>query len=147
MAKKPKKELTRLIKVSTIECTNGNCIVIGQRRRKTETEPIVWEYEVQTINGYTLFKGERENKIEAFNEALNKATNCHVHINPEQTIKENVMVRWEEFPDRLYIVKETNVSHCGHNDYCKIETVDKAYRAVVPISQLTLDDVDYVDFY
>lgn len=72
--KNPKKELSRLIKVSNIECLNGNRIVIGQRRRETETEPIVWEYEVMFPLEETFNHGEKPTADEAFQEALSKAT-------------------------------------------------------------------------
>lgn len=72
--KKPKKEKPRLVKVSNIECVNGNRIVIGQRRRETETEPIVWEYEIYSQSNELIAHGERPTPQEAFNEALPKAT-------------------------------------------------------------------------
>ena len=74
MTKKPKQEKSRLVKVSNIECLNGNRIVIGQRRRETETEPIVWEYDILNPLEETLAHGERPDKHEAFQEALHKAT-------------------------------------------------------------------------
>ena len=74
MKKKPKKETPRLVKVSEIECTNGNRIVIGQRYRKTETEPIVWEYEVFNQLNESIAKGEKPTPPEAFQVALYEAT-------------------------------------------------------------------------
>lgn len=74
MKKKPKEEKPRLVKVSEIECINGNRIVIGQLRRETETEPIVWEYEVFNPMNESMAKGERPTAHEAFMDALPKAT-------------------------------------------------------------------------
>ena len=76
--KKPKKnEKSRLVKVSNIDCVNGNTIIIGQLRRETETEPIVWEFEVRNPSGETLHNGQNTDKHTAFNQALNLACpNC-----------------------------------------------------------------------
>ena len=76
--KKPKKnEKSRLVKVSNIDCVNGNTIIIGQLRRETETEPIVWEFEVRNPSGVTLHNGQNPDKHTAFNQALNLACpNC-----------------------------------------------------------------------
>lgn len=74
MKKKPKKELPRLVKVSEIECINGNRIVIGQLRRETETEPIVWEYEVLNPMNKSMAKGERPTAPMAFRMGLYEAT-------------------------------------------------------------------------
>ena len=67
------------------------------------------------------------------------------HINPNREIKEGVIVRWPEFPDRLYFVKETGVNHCGNNNYCKLESIDHKWKAFVPITDLVWDDVDYME--
>ena len=75
--KKPKKELSRLIKVSNIECTNGNHIMIGQRRRETESEPVVWEYEVYFPSEAIFYHGECTDKNTAFNEALDILNKWH----------------------------------------------------------------------
>lgn len=79
MAKKPKKkvEKSRLVKVSTIDCVNGNTIIIGQLRRETETEPIVWEFEVRNPSGGKLHSGQNPDKHTAFNQAVNLATRTH----------------------------------------------------------------------
>lgn len=76
--KKPKKnEKSRLVKVSNIDCVNGNTIIIGQLRRETETEPIVWKFEVRNPSGETLHTGQNQYKYVAFNQALNLAcSNC-----------------------------------------------------------------------
>ena len=76
--KKPKKnDKSRLVKVSNIDCVNGNTIIIGQLRRETETEPIVWEFEVRNPSGETLHSGRNPDKHTAFNQALNFACpNC-----------------------------------------------------------------------
>ena len=81
MKKKPKEEKPRLVKVSNIECTNGNRIVIGQRRRETETEPIVWEYDVLNTLNESIAHGERPTAHEAFMNALPKATGENVNTN------------------------------------------------------------------
>ena len=67
------------------------------------------------------------------------------HINPNHEIKEGVLVRWPEFPDRLYFVTETGLPYCGRTDYCKIESVDHQWKAVLPITDLVWDDVDYIE--
>lgn len=68
------------------------------------------------------------------------------HLNPTQEIKVGEMVRWGEYPDRLYYVREMNINYCGHDNYCKIETVDHKHCAVVPITDLTWDDVDFIEY-
>jgi hypothetical protein len=68
------------------------------------------------------------------------------HLNPKQEIKVGEMVRWNEFPDRLYYVLKMNVRHCGHDNYCEIETIDHKFKAVVPITDLTWDDVDFIEY-
>lgn len=67
------------------------------------------------------------------------------HINPNREIKEGVMVRWSEFPDRLYIVEKTGIQRCGREDFCRIESVDHKWLALVPKEDLTWDDVDYIE--
>lgn len=77
----------------------------------------------------------------------NATTNdMEAHINPTQEIKEGVMVRWPQFPDRLYIVNKTNMNFCGHDDYCEIETIDHKWKAIVRIGGLVWDDVDYIEY-
>ena len=53
------------------------------------------------------------------------------------------LVRWDEYPDRLYFVREMNIHYLDRNDYAKIQTIDHKYNAIVPMTSLTLDDVDY----
>lgn len=72
--KKNKIEKPRLIKVSLIDCVNGNTIKIGQVRRDNDSEPIIWEYEVISSTGETLINGQNFDRITAFNEALKLAT-------------------------------------------------------------------------
>lgn len=72
--KKNKIEKPRLIKVSLIDCVNGNTIKIGQVRRDNDSEPIIWEYEVISSTGETLINGQNFDRIAAFNEALKLAT-------------------------------------------------------------------------
>lgn len=67
------------------------------------------------------------------------------HLNLKRKIKVGEMVRWGEFPDRLYYVLKMNVRYCGHDNYCEIETVDHKFKAVVPITDLTWDDVDFIE--
>lgn len=69
----------------------------------------------------------------------------NAHLNPTQEIKEGVMVRWPEYPDRLYYVTKTGINHCGRNDYCRIETIDHKRVSIVPITDLVWDDVDYIE--
>ncbi len=65
--------------------------------------------------------------------------------NFEQKIEVGTLVRWNEFPDRLYIVREKGINHCGKDNYCKIETIDKKWLAILPITELVWDDVDYIE--
>lgn len=67
------------------------------------------------------------------------------HINPNREIKEGVLVRWSEYPDRLYFVKKTGLKFCGKDNCCKLESIDHKWAAVVPIEYLTWDDVDYIE--
>lgn len=67
------------------------------------------------------------------------------HLNPTREIKEGVLVRWTEYPDRLYFVKETGLNFCGHDNCCKLESIDHKWEAVVPIEYLEWDDVDYIE--
>lgn len=53
------------------------------------------------------------------------------------------LVRWPEFPDRLYYVKEMPVWFCGNPECAKLETIDHKFVAIVGINNLILDDVDY----
>jgi len=62
---------------------------------------------------------------------------------PSEPMREGSLVRWSEYPDRLYYVVKMPITHCGHNNYAKIETVDKKWGGIVPIEDLVLDDVDY----
>lgn len=67
------------------------------------------------------------------------------HLNPNREIKEGVLVRWTEYPDRLYFVTKTGIKHCGKDNYCRIETIDHIRAAVVPMKDLAWDDVDYIE--
>ena len=67
------------------------------------------------------------------------------HINSNREIKEGVLVRWSEYPDRLYFVRETGVKFCGNDNCCKIESIDHKWVAIVPIKDLEWDDVDYIE--
>ena len=53
------------------------------------------------------------------------------------------LVRWPEFPDRLYYVREMPIWFCGNPECAKIETIDHKHVAIVGINNLVLDDVDY----
>lgn len=68
------------------------------------------------------------------------------HLNPNQEIKVGEMVRWNEYPNRLYYVLKMNINYCGHDNYCEIETVDHKWKAIVPITDLTWDDVDFIEY-
>ena len=66
-----------MIKVSNIECLNGNEILIGQLRRNDETEPIIWEYTVFDRMGKPVKSGQHPDKHTAFEEAIKIACpNC-----------------------------------------------------------------------
>ncbi len=58
-------------------------------------------------------------------------------------IRVGSLVRWPEFPDRLYYVKEMPIWFCGNPECAKLETIDHKYVAIVGIDNLILDDVDY----
>ena len=58
-------------------------------------------------------------------------------------IKIGALVRWPEFPDRLYFVRELSILFCGNPNCARLETIDHKHISIVPVSQLTLDDVDY----
>ena len=62
---------------------------------------------------------------------------------PAGPMRVGSLVRWDEYPDRLYFVREMNINHLGRNDYVKIQTIDHKFFSVVPVEQLVLDDVDY----
>ena len=69
------------------------------------------------------------------------------HLNPEREIREGVLVRWPEgYPDLLFFVRKTGLSHVGRNDYCRIEAVGCQKVCLVPIGQLVWDDVDYIEY-
>ena len=67
------------------------------------------------------------------------------HINPNREIKEGVLVRWPEYPDRLYFVRQIGIKRCGREDYCRLETIDNKHISIVPIMDLVWDDVDYIE--
>lgn len=67
------------------------------------------------------------------------------HINPNREIKEGVLVRWPEYPNRLYFVRQTGIKRCGREDYCRLETIDNKHISIVPITDLVWDDVDYIE--
>lgn len=46
------------------------------------------------------------------------------------------LVRWDQFPDRIYYIKEDEKPYCGHMCF-KIETVDHKWTAITPKEQLT----------
>ena len=65
-------------------------------------------------------------------------------LNQNKEIKEGVLVRWKEYPDRLYFVKQMGVNFCGSNNCCKLESIDHKFTAIVPTKELVWDDVDYI---
>lgn len=56
------------------------------------------------------------------------------------------LVRWPEFSDVLFFVREMGLRFCGRDDYAKIVSIDHRRTCIVPIGALVLDDVDYVEF-
>lgn len=64
-------------------------------------------------------------------------------LHPAEPMRVGSLVRWPEYPDRLYYIREMGVKHCGREDYVKIETIDHKWVAVLPVTDLVLDDVDY----
>ena len=59
-------------------------------------------------------------------------------------IKLGSLVRWPEFPDHLYVVREMPIYFCGNPNCARLETIDNKHISIVPVSQLTLlKDVDY----
>ena len=61
---------------------------------------------------------------------------------PAEPMRVGSLVRWPEFPDRLYFIRNMPISFCG-NDCADIETIDHKHVGRVPIKDLILDDVDY----
>ena len=62
---------------------------------------------------------------------------------PAEPMRVGSLVRWSEFPDRLYFIEVMPYVFCGNPNCAKIRSIDNAHCGIVPISQLTLDDVDY----
>lgn len=75
MPRKKKEQVVkpRLVKTSRIECLNGYAIIIGQRRRDNESEPIMWEYEIVNRLNLVVAKGENQDKHKCFHEAVWKS--------------------------------------------------------------------------
>lgn len=57
----------------------------------------------------------------------------------EPQMQVGTLVRWNEYPDRLYFIKEDKRMFTGHMCY-KIETIDHKYVALVPEKDLTIDE-------
>lgn len=62
---------------------------------------------------------------------------------PAEPMRVGSLVRWPQYPDKLYYIVEMNIKHCNHTNYCKIEDITHTYRVFLPITELVLDDVDY----
>jgi hypothetical protein len=62
---------------------------------------------------------------------------------PAEPMRVGSLVRWPQYPDRLYFVREMGLKYCGRDDYAKLESIDHKWASVVPVSCLILDDVDY----
>ena len=62
---------------------------------------------------------------------------------PAEPIRVGSLVRWLEYPNRLYFVREMDLKYCGKNNYAKLESIDHKWVSIVPVSDLILDDVDY----
>ena len=65
-------------------------------------------------------------------------------IHPAEPMRVGSLVRWSEYPDLLFFVREMGISYCGRNDYAKIVSIDHHRSGIVPAAALTLDDVDYI---
>jgi hypothetical protein len=53
------------------------------------------------------------------------------------------LVRWDEFPDRLYYITEMNINFCGNPNAVRIESIDHIWVGIVSIEDLKLNDVDF----
>lgn len=62
---------------------------------------------------------------------------------PAEPMRVGSLVRWSEYLDRLYFVREMGVWFCGNPDAVRIESIDHKWIGLVDKSSLTLDDVDY----
>lgn len=62
---------------------------------------------------------------------------------PAGPIRKGSLVRWKEYPDRLYVVTAMNVKFCGRDNCVRIKTIDNKWAALVGYEELELDDVDY----
>ena len=62
---------------------------------------------------------------------------------PAEPMRVGSLVRWEEYPDRLYFVRQMPYWFAGNPNCAKLESIDHKWADIAPISQLTLDDVDY----
>ena len=62
-----------------------------------------------------------------------------------EPIRVGSLVRWPEYPDRLYIVTEMLGIHARNMEYVKLKSIDGKYGAVVAVPELVLDDVDYIE--
>ena len=58
----------------------------------------------------------------------------------KNVIKVGSLVRWSEFPDRLYVVKKKNMKHLGKDDYCELESIDHLWKSYVSESELKIDE-------
>ncbi len=65
-------------------------------------------------------------------------------LHPTELIRVGSLVRWSEYPDRLYIVTEM-LGHVRNVEYAKLKSIDGKYSAVVAVPELVLDDVDYIE--
>lgn len=73
---------------------------------------------------------------------MNKNTISH----PAEPMRVGSLVRWHQFPDRLYFILEMNINYCGYDKCCKIEDITHSHISIVHDTDLTLDDVNYGTF-
>ena len=62
---------------------------------------------------------------------------------PAEPMRVGSLVRWDEYPDRLYFIRKMPVWFCGNPNCAKLESIDGKWVSIVPIGELKLDDVDY----
>lgn len=62
---------------------------------------------------------------------------------PAGPVRKGSLVRWKEYPDRLYIVTAVGVKFCGRDNCVRIKTIDNKWAALVGYEEIELDDVDY----
>lgn len=61
---------------------------------------------------------------------------------PAEPMRVGSLVRWPEYPNRLYFIRRIPVEFCGQ-ECAEVESIDHKYVGMVGVNDLVLDDVDY----